>query len=115
MSNKIKFGFRIPASPIDGSPIDVFRDQMFRFIGEVSEHFDSVWFSDHFIPWHPALDPTTATLEAIRANRPTATPPSPSGIRWPYISPNTWRSWALRILAVAGLLAYIGLRLRRGQ
>lgn len=64
MSNKIKFGFRIPASPIDGSSINVFRDQMFRFIGEASEHFDSVWFSDHFIPWHPGLEPTTATLEA---------------------------------------------------
>jgi hypothetical protein len=69
------------------------------------------------LPVPPTAPPpvTTATLEAIRANRPTATPPSPSGIRWPYISPNTWRSWALRILAVAGLLAYIGLRLRRGQ
>jgi hypothetical protein len=69
------------------------------------------------LPVLPTTPPlvTTATLEAIRANRPTATPPSPSGSRLPYISPNTWRSWALRILAVAGLLAYIGLRLRRGQ
>lgn len=53
-----------------------------------------------------------ATLEAIRATRPTATPSSPSGIRWPYISPHTWRRWALRIFAVAAVLAYIGLRLR---
>jgi len=59
---------------------------------------------------------TAATLEAIRATRPTATPPrSPSGIRLPSISPATWRGWALRILAAAGVLAYIGLRLRRHQ
>ena len=55
------------------------------------------------------------SLEAIRAVRPTATPPSPGGIRLPYISPATWRGWALRILAVAGVLAFIGLRLRRHQ
>ena len=69
------------------------------------------------LPMPPTAPPpvTTATLDAIRATRSTATPPSPSGVSLPYISPATWRSWALRILAVAGLLAYIGLRLRRGQ
>ena len=69
------------------------------------------------LPMPPTAPPpvTTATLDAIRATRPTATPPSPSGVSLPYISPATWRGWALRILAVAGLLAYIGLRLRRGQ
>jgi hypothetical protein len=56
-----------------------------------------------------------ATLEAIRATRPTAAPPTPSGIRLPYISPATWRDWALRLLIAAAVLAYIGLRLRRGQ
>ncbi len=61
----------------------------------------------------PAVN--AATLEAIRATRPTATPPSPSGIRLPYVSPDTWRRWALRILAAAALLTYIGLRLRRDQ
>jgi hypothetical protein len=58
---------------------------------------------------------TAATLEAIRATRPTAVPPSPGNNRLPYISPGTWRDWALRILAVAGVLAYIGLRLRKSQ
>jgi hypothetical protein len=58
---------------------------------------------------------TTATLEAIRVTRPTATHPAPTGIRLPYISPAVWRAWALRILAAAGILAYIGLRLRKGQ
>ena len=56
---------------------------------------------------------TTATLEALRATRPTATPPSSTRLQLPYISPATWRAWALRILALAGVLAYIGLRLRR--
>jgi hypothetical protein len=61
-----------------------------------------------------ALSPiTTATLEAIRVTRPTATHPAPSGIRLPYISPAVWRAWALRILAAAGILGYIGLRLRK--
>lgn len=64
MDKKIKFGFRIPASPVDGGQIDDFRDRMFQFVRRVSGHFDTVWFSDHFIPWHTALDPTTATLEA---------------------------------------------------
>jgi hypothetical protein len=58
----------------------------------------------------PAVN--TATLQAMRTARPTATPPSPSGTRWPYISPETWRRWALRILAAAAVLAYVGLRLR---
>lgn len=75
-------------------------------------------------PFHSPLDGpasavppvTTATVEAIRATRPTAAPPSsPEGIRLPYISPNTWRVWALRILIAAGVLAYLGMRLRQNQ
>jgi hypothetical protein len=56
-----------------------------------------------------------ATLEAIRTNRPTATIKEATGRRLPYVSPDTWRAWALRVLAAAGLLAYIGLRMRRRQ
>jgi hypothetical protein len=72
---------------------------------------------DSPLPVPPTAPPpiNAATLEAIRTTRPTATPPSPSGFRLPYVSPETWRAWALRILAAAGLLAYIGLRLRRSQ
>lgn len=58
---------------------------------------------------------TQATLEAIRATRPTATPPSASGIQLPYVSPGAWRGWALRVMALAGVLAYIGWRLRQRQ
>jgi hypothetical protein len=58
---------------------------------------------------------TTATLEAIRATRPTATPLASRGVHLPHISPDTWRAWALRLLVAAGVIAYIGLRLRKGQ
>jgi hypothetical protein len=63
-----------------------------------------------------ALPPvTTATLQAIRALRPTATAPSQSRVQLPYVAPSTWRRWALRFLAAAGLAAYIGLRIRKRQ
>jgi hypothetical protein len=58
---------------------------------------------------------SAATLEAIRTTRPTATPPARARIEWPYISPDVWRAWALRLLAAAGLFGYIGLRLRDRQ
>jgi hypothetical protein len=58
---------------------------------------------------------TSATIEAIRDTRPTATHPASEGLDLPYVSPTTWRVWSLRILALAGVLAYIGLRLRKGQ
>ncbi len=61
----------------------------------------------------PAVN--AATLEAIRTAHPTATLPSPSGMRWPYISPDTWRRWALWLFAAALALAYVGRRLRQGQ
>ena len=68
------------------------------------------------VPTDSRAPVTAATLEAIRATRPTAPPPStPSGVRLPSVSPAEWRSWALRMLAAAGVLAYIGIRLRRSQ
>jgi hypothetical protein len=70
-------------------------------------------------PTREALPPTgtppvtEATLEALLADRPTATPPASEGVHLPYVSPATWRNWALRVLALAIALAYVGLRLRR--
>jgi hypothetical protein len=58
---------------------------------------------------------SAATLQAVRAARPSATPPAAPREQWPYVSPATWRAWALRMLAAAGLLGYIGLRLRDNQ
>lgn len=73
--------------------------------------------SDSPLPVPPTGTPPVnpATLEALWTTRPTATPLSPSSSHWPYISPDTWRRWALWIMTAAGVLAFIGLRLRRGQ
>jgi hypothetical protein len=69
------------------------------------------------LPVPPTAIPpvTTATLQAIRASRPTATAPSHNRVQLPYIAPSTWRRWALRFLVAAGLAAYIGLRMRKRQ
>jgi hypothetical protein len=67
------------------------------------------------VPATAASAVNAATLEAIRTNRPTAAIKEDSGRRLPYVSPDTWRAWALRVLAAAGLLAYIGFRMRRRQ
>jgi hypothetical protein len=61
----------------------------------------------------PAVN--AATLEAIRTMHPTATLPTPSGIHWPYISPDDWRRWSLLLFAVALALTYVGRRLRQNQ
>jgi hypothetical protein len=54
-----------------------------------------------------------ATLQAIRRERPTATPLSAPSFRWPYVSPGTWRRWAIWTLAAAALLAYLAWRMRQ--
>ncbi len=54
-----------------------------------------------------------ATLQAIRRERPTATPLSAPSFRWPYVSPDTWRRWAIWVLAAAALLAYLAWRVRQ--
>lgn len=69
------------------------------------------------LPVPPTAFPpvTTATLQAIRASRPTATAPSHVRVQLPYVAPSTWKRWALRFLVAAGLAAYIGLRIRKRQ
>ena len=54
-----------------------------------------------------------ATLEAVRLAHPTGTPLTSPKIKWPYISPTTWRRWAFWCFTAAALLGYLGLRLRR--
>ena len=68
------------------------------------------------LPMPPTSSPAvnTATLEAVRLAHPTGTPLTSSGLEWPYVSPATWRRWALWCFAAAALLGYVGLRLRRG-
>ena len=67
------------------------------------------------LPLPPTSSPAVnaATLEAVRLTHPTSTPTPPTGFKWPYISPATWRRWAFWCFAAAALLGYLGLRLRR--
>ena len=67
MNKPVKFGWRVPDFPLDGSQGHVFRDQIFASLDEFQETFDSAWVADHFVPWHSATDPSTPTLEAWTA------------------------------------------------
>jgi alkanesulfonate monooxygenase SsuD/methylene tetrahydromethanopterin reductase-like flavin-dependent oxidoreductase (luciferase family) len=67
MNKKVKFGWRVPDFPVDGSHGSEFRDQIFACLDELQEAFDSAWVADHFVPWYRATDPSTATLEAWTA------------------------------------------------
>ncbi len=60
---EVKFGWRIPSFPVNGSRTKDFVDQIFRNLREIEEDFDSAWISDHFIPWAGFVSPKTDTLE----------------------------------------------------
>ena len=64
MTTKIKFGWRVPDFPLDGSKPAIFRDQMLASLDPLQESFDSFWVADHFIPWFAKMDPKTDTYEA---------------------------------------------------
>jgi hypothetical protein len=53
----VKFGWRLPDFPVDGSAPEVFRDQQFAFLEEFQGCFDSAWAADHFVPWMASWDP----------------------------------------------------------
>jgi alkanesulfonate monooxygenase SsuD/methylene tetrahydromethanopterin reductase-like flavin-dependent oxidoreductase (luciferase family) len=61
----IKFGWRVPDFPVDGSSPVAFRDQQFAFLEEFQEHFDSAWVADHFVPWMASWDQTTPAFECF--------------------------------------------------
>jgi alkanesulfonate monooxygenase SsuD/methylene tetrahydromethanopterin reductase-like flavin-dependent oxidoreductase (luciferase family) len=63
MNGSVKFGWRVPAFPVDGSHGGSFRDQVFAYLDAIQGRFASAWAADHFVPWHQALDPMTDTLE----------------------------------------------------
>jgi alkanesulfonate monooxygenase SsuD/methylene tetrahydromethanopterin reductase-like flavin-dependent oxidoreductase (luciferase family) len=63
MSQKTKFGLRIPAFPLNDSRKGTFRDEIFSYLDRLQGKFDSVWVADHFIPWYEPQDPMTDTLE----------------------------------------------------
>lgn len=59
----IKFGWRTPDFPLDGSSAVEFRDQELSFLQALQDHFDSTWVADHFYPWMGHLDQSTPTFE----------------------------------------------------
>jgi len=61
---KVDFGWRIPSFPVDGSRKFAFVSQILDFIGVVEDAFDSMWISDHFVPWATFQSVETDILEA---------------------------------------------------
>lgn len=59
----VKFGWRVPDFPVDGSSSMAFRDQQFSFLDEFQAHFDSAWVADHFFPWMGSWDQSITTFE----------------------------------------------------
>jgi alkanesulfonate monooxygenase SsuD/methylene tetrahydromethanopterin reductase-like flavin-dependent oxidoreductase (luciferase family) len=59
----LKFGWRVPDFPVDGSNAAVFRDQQFAFLDAFQPHLDSAWVADHFLPWMATWDQSGATFE----------------------------------------------------
>lgn len=64
MSDKIKFGIRIPDFPLDNTRGQAFTQQIVDMLDKVHDKFDSAWEADHFIPWAGFQAPNTDTLEA---------------------------------------------------
>lgn len=64
MSHKVTFGYRVPDFSIDGSPFNVFRDQLLHNLDAAQTGFSTAWIADHFFPWMGSMDQTLATPEA---------------------------------------------------
>jgi len=60
---EVKFGWRIPSFPVNGSKGRGFINQILKCLEEIEESFDSAWISDHFVPWAEFVPPKTDTLE----------------------------------------------------
>jgi len=64
MNSSVKFGWRVPTFPLDGSREGIFRDQVFAYLDAIQGRFASAWVGDHFfVAWHDALDPMRDLLE----------------------------------------------------
>ena len=61
----VKFGWRVPDFPTDGSSAIAFRDQQFAFLDAFQSHLDSAWVADHFLPWMANWDQSEATFECF--------------------------------------------------
>jgi alkanesulfonate monooxygenase SsuD/methylene tetrahydromethanopterin reductase-like flavin-dependent oxidoreductase (luciferase family) len=65
LKTNVKFGIRIPTFPVDGSNGEIFRDQIFQYVGELEGLYDSAWVADHFVPWDSNLNQSIDTIEAM--------------------------------------------------
>lgn len=61
--SSVKFGWRVPAFPVDGSQGPQFVEQIANTLDKIQEQFDSAWVADHFVPWARFESNETATLE----------------------------------------------------
>lgn len=61
----VKFGWRVPAFPVDGSRGSTFVDQITNTLERIQGGFDSAWVADHFIPWAESEADDTDTLECL--------------------------------------------------
>ena len=100
-------------SPVaDTSPLETVEALVSPFVSPFLEPTPTIGGPPQPLPPTGTPPVSEATLEAIRRQRPTATPLSEPSVQWPYISPDTWRRWALWALGGAALLAYLAWRLR---
>lgn len=60
----VKFGWRIPSFPVDGSETSAFINQIMGSLEEIDGVFDSAWISDHLVPWAQFQSVETDTLES---------------------------------------------------
>lgn len=62
-AGNVKFGWRIPSFPVNGSKGSDFIEHVVRYLKEIEGDFDSAWISDHFVPWADFVRTETDTLE----------------------------------------------------
>ncbi len=61
----VKFGWRVPDFPTDGSAGTQFFEQIHSTLEVVSEHFATAWVADHFVPWASWQSVDTDTIECL--------------------------------------------------
>jgi len=62
---KVKFGWRVPAFPVDQSRGATFIHEIVHTLTQIQDSFDSAWVADHFIPWARFQADDTDTLECL--------------------------------------------------
>lgn len=64
---RIKFGWRVPAFPVDSSRGADFVGQIRHTLARIEGQFDSAWVSDHFVPWSDTVPVARDNLEGWTA------------------------------------------------